>query len=129
MGASTQHIHPEQLPRSFVREDISPRELLLQLPLQHCQLWTLRSRTSLLKIYNCRNHRVRRTSSNLRVFDLQSFNIILNSCSTSRTRSSTISDATTSRSTSTTSSCSTLSSNVQTTGSASGSTTNSRSTP
>ena len=39
MGASTQHLHSQQLPRSFIRQDITLRELLLQLPLQHRWLW------------------------------------------------------------------------------------------
>ena len=38
-------------------------------------LTTFRSRTSPLVIYNCKNHRVRMTSSNLRVFDLQSLTL------------------------------------------------------
>ena len=38
---------------------------------------TFRSRTSLHEIYNCNNLRMRRTLSNLRVFNLQSYDIIL----------------------------------------------------
>ena len=38
---------------------------------------TFRNKASLLEIYNCGSHSVRRTSSNLKVFDLQSLDIIL----------------------------------------------------
>ena len=33
LGTSTQHLHPQQLPRTLFREDITLRELPLQLPL------------------------------------------------------------------------------------------------
>ena len=36
--------HPEQLPRSLIREDVTLRELPLQLPLQHRWFWRMCSR-------------------------------------------------------------------------------------
>ena len=35
LGTTSQHLHLEQLPRALIREDLSLRELPLQLPLQH----------------------------------------------------------------------------------------------
>ena len=44
LGTSTQHLHPQQLPRTLFREDIAFRELPLQLPLQHRWFWRMCSR-------------------------------------------------------------------------------------
>ena len=83
---------------------------------------TFKGRTSLLVINKLKNHRVRRTSSILWVFNL-SLDITSGSCSTSRTTSY----STTARTTATTSSSIAISSsNVQTTGSTSCSTSTSR---
>ena len=55
MGTTTQHLHPQQLPRALFRQDITLRELPVQLPLQHRWLWRdvflETSATSLLRSY------------------------------------------------------------------------------
>ena len=89
---------------------------------------SFRSRTSPPEIYSCKNLRMRRTSSNLQVFDLQSYDVILKQLRHLRNNSPSTTDTTTTRSISTTSGCSTSSTNGRTTGGTTSSSTTSGTT-